>query len=63
MGLLTLYRLRGEPESSEVIDLPGKQVPVKTSFRVVAAVYFVSSRDGIRYNDLQRYSRERTWLW
>jgi len=61
MGLLALYRLRGDREASERIDLTGKQVSAKALWGVFAAVYFVSSRDRIRYNDSQRARHERMW--
>jgi len=63
MGLLALYRLRGDREASELIDLKGKQVPVKALLEVFTAVYFVSSRDRIRYNDSQRARHQWMWLW
>jgi len=63
MGLLLLYRLRGDREASERIDLTGKDGPVKALLKVFTDIYFVSSRDRIRYNDSQRARHEWMWLW
>jgi len=52
-----------EKGALECLSLTGKDGPVKALLEVFTDIYFVSSRDRIRYNDSQRARHEWMWLW